>query len=200
MMRVEAHLIGGFPGAGKTTLLRALLSQRSPAEHWALLLNASGGIDTNSGITVHSINGGCACCSARAPFRAALVQLLRSARPHRLLIELSGAGDPAGILAVISEADIAPAITLRSTLCVVQPRHLANADIVANEIFRTQLHHADHVVLAAAPATQTADAMNALSRLGVGHAAVTLIDDAGPALLSAGAGNYSNDNSRRISS
>jgi G3E family GTPase len=202
MTRIAAHLIIGFPGAGKTTLLRALLAQRPRKERWALLLNAAGGIDNDDGdgVAVRHISGGCACCSARVAFRVALVQLLRTARPQRLWIELAGTGDPAGIHAVLGESSIERAVTLSSTLCVVQPRHLANADISGHDLFRSQLRHADHVILA--DEQDNAAARHTLATLAVPATAVALLNDAALHLLQAqhGASAHSNDNSRQIAS
>ncbi len=198
MTRVATHLITGFPGAGKTTLLRTLLSQRPRAEHWALLLNATGGIADADGISVRQIADGCACCSARVAFRTALVQLLRAARPQRLLIELSGTGDPAGVKTVLNEASIERAVGLRNTLCVVQPRHLSNSDITRHEIYRSQLHHADQVVLALDH--EDTDAREALARLGVHSDTVRLMQNIGLPLLEPAPTHHSNDNSRQMSS
>ena len=197
MTPVATHLIAGFPGAGKTTLLRALIARRPHAERWALLLNAAGGIADAECVSVRQISDGCACCSARVTFRTALVQLLRESRPQRLLIELAGTGDPAGVNTVLNEAAIARAVVLHSTLCVVQPRHLANADIRGHEIYRSQLCHADHVILAL---DQEDDfARDALANLGVRSTAVRMMNDADLTLLDP-ASAHSNDNSRQISS
>jgi G3E family GTPase len=198
MTRVATHLIAGFPGAGKTTLLRALLSQRPSEEHWALLLNAAGGVDNADGVSVRQITDGCACCSARVAFRTALVQLLRAARPQRLLIELSGTGDPAGAKTVLNEAAVERAVVLHGTLCVVQPRHLANTDITGHEIYRSQLRHADHVVVALEREDKAA--RDALISLGVRSAAVRLMKNAGLPLLEPAPADHSNDSSRQISS
>jgi G3E family GTPase len=199
MTPVDTHLMTGFPGAGKTTLLRALLAQRPPAERWALLLNASSTIEPAAGISMAQVTDGCACCSARVSFRVALVQLLRTAKPHRLLIELAGVGDPVGIFAVLSEASLTRAVLLRNTLCVVQPRHLANADITAHEIYLSQVRHADHIVVADTAADATA-VPAALAGLGLGETRFTVMSDASLGLLAARAGSYSNDSSRRMSS
>ena len=198
MTRVATHLITGFPGAGKTTLLRALLSHRPREAHWALLLNAAGGIDDADGVSVRQITDGCACCSARVAFRTALVQLLRAARPQRLLIELAGSGDPAGVKTVLNEAAIERAVVLHSTLCVVQPRHLANTAITSHEIYRSQLRHADHVVVALEH--EGTAAQDALAGLGVRPAAVLLMKNAGLPLLEPAPTHHSNDSSRQISS
>jgi G3E family GTPase len=200
MAPVDTHLITGFPGAGKSTLLRALLVQRPTSEHWALLLNASSRIEPASGISVAQVTDGCACCSARVSFRVALVQLLRSAKPQRLWIELAGVGDPAGVYAVLAEETLAREVVLRSTLCVVQPRHLANAGITAHDTYRAQLRHANRVVIAASPAGRDADAPETLAQLGVPEARVIHMHEARLAMLAPHGTDYSNDNSRRMSS
>ena len=46
-------------------------------------------------------------------------------------IPFAGAGDPAAIKQVLHEASFAGVVKLISTICVVQPRHLANADIAS---------------------------------------------------------------------
>lgn len=177
MSGTPTHLITGFPGAGKTSLLRTLLAFRPPQEHWALLLNGSSNVASADGITVHSIGNVCACCTGRASFRTAMVRLLRTARPQRLLIELAGTGDPAGVKVVLNEETMLRAVTLASTICVVQPRHLANADIAQHEIYTAQLQHADHVVLAE-------DDSTAREKLADLSAQVTLANNATLALLS----------------
>jgi G3E family GTPase len=193
MTPVTAHLITGFPGAGKSTLLRVLLAQRPHGEHWALLLNGNSRIDSAYGITVHQLGDACACCTGRVRFRTALVQLLRSARAQRLWIELAGTGDPAGVKLVLNEASISAAATLANTICVVQPRHLANADIAAHGIYAAQLNHADQFVLAQA---------DAATRAALAPRGKPVIEMHGATLnaLTSAAGAYSNDSSRRISS
>lgn len=194
MIATAAHVITGFPGAGKTALLRALLDQRPHGEHWALLLNGASSIDRAKGVTVHQLGNDCACCTGRVGFRTALVQLLRGARAHRLWIELAGAGDPAAIKQVLHEASFAGVVKLISTICVVQPRHLANADIAGHEIFAAQLKHADYFVLA----EDDALALNVLTPRGK---SMMLLQDATLGALSAPVTTaYSNDSSRRISS
>jgi G3E family GTPase len=127
------------------------------------------------------------------------VQLLRAADAQRLLIELAGAGDPAGVKTVLGEEAIARAVTLRSTLCVINPGDLADARTTAREIYLAQLRHADHFILAG-DASDCAEARIVLARLGVPGTAITLLQDAGPALLDGGRPVHSNDSSRRISS
>jgi G3E family GTPase len=200
MTRIATHLITGFSGAGKTTLVRALLAQRPSEEHWALLLNGSGGIAGSDGVSVMQLTDGCACCSARVSFRTALVQLLRAARPRRLLIELAGAGDPAGVKVVLNEAPIARVVELHNILCVVDPRQLADARIAAHESYAAQLKHADCIVLAQAnDGSDGVAARAAAARLEIPDAAITLMQDAGLSLLDIVPCAQSSDKSRRTS-
>ncbi len=49
-----------------------------------------------SGLVVRELAGGCLCCSLSGPLGVAIAQLVRTAKPDRLLIEPSGLGHPAG--------------------------------------------------------------------------------------------------------
>ncbi len=179
MDNIPLHLITGFPGAGKTALVRALLAQRPHAEHWALLLNATSTVPDTDGVTVHQLGNDCACCSGRVGFRTALVQLLRATRAQRVLVELPGSADPAGVTLVLREDAIVRAVTLVGTACVVHPRHWADATIAAHEIYLAQLQHATHVVLAESDATPQTTLVAWLSQ----GTPVTLLRDATPTLL-----------------
>ena len=50
---------------------------------------------------VRELAGGCMCCSLSGPLGAAIAQLVRNAKPDRLIIEPSGLGHPAGLLDVL---------------------------------------------------------------------------------------------------
>lgn len=114
------NLITGPLGAGKTSLIRQLLAQVPAGERWAVLINEFGqvGIDAASlaggpvppDLILREVPGGCLCCSAQLPMRQAIVELIRRARPDRLLIEPSGVSHPAGIVDVLRDPFLAPAV------------------------------------------------------------------------------------------
>lgn len=52
-------------------------------------------------VVVRELAGGCMCCSLSGPLGAAIAQLVRNAKPDRLIIEPSGLGHPAGLLDVL---------------------------------------------------------------------------------------------------
>jgi G3E family GTPase len=148
----RVNLITGFLGSGKTTTLRHLLACKPEGEQWAVLVNEFGeiGIDgallAESGAVLKEIPGGCMCCVNGLPMQVGLNMLLKQARPDRLLIEPTGLGHPKQILDMLSAAVYQPWIDLRATLCLLDPRQLADARVRENENFRDQLAAADIII------------------------------------------------------
>jgi G3E family GTPase len=151
---VPANLITGFLGAGKTTTILHLLAHRPRGERWAVLVNEFGelGIDgavlgEAGGVAVREIAGGCVCCTGNVPMRVALTQLLRVARPARLLVEPTGLGHPAGVFDTLAGDELARQVALETVICLVDPRQAADPGIAASDAFRDQLSLADVVVI-----------------------------------------------------
>ncbi|MTD26493.1 CobW family GTP-binding protein [Erwinia sorbitola] len=148
----RVNLITGFLGSGKTTTLRHLLAGKPAGENWAVLVNEFGeiGIDgallAESGAVLKEIPGGCMCCVNGLPMQVGLNMLLKQAKPDRLLIEPTGLGHPKQILDMLSAAVYQPWIDLRATLCLLDPRQLADRRVVENENFRDQLAAADIII------------------------------------------------------
>lgn len=148
----RVNLITGFLGSGKTTTLRHLLSCKPENEQWAVLVNEFGeiGIDgallAETGAILKEIPGGCMCCVNGLPMQVGLNMLLKQAKPDRLLIEPTGLGHPKQILNMLSATVYQPWIDLRATLCLLDPRQLADQRVVENENFRDQLAAADIIV------------------------------------------------------
>ena len=59
-------------------------------------------------MVVKELAGGCLCCALSGPLGASVAQLVRKAKPDRLLIEPSGLGHPAGDLHGTPGKDINP--------------------------------------------------------------------------------------------
>lgn len=152
---IPTNIITGFLGTGKTTTILQLLKKKPAGERWAVLVNEFGevGIDgrllsKNAGddIFVHEVPGGCMCCANGLPVQIALNRLLRKARPQRLLIEPTGLGHPAEIIALLHSDLYRDALDLRATLTLVDARYLAHDKYRDSTTFQQQLQVADVIV------------------------------------------------------
>lgn len=133
LSQIPTHLIAGPLGAGKTSLIRHLLAQKPATECWAVLINEFGqiGLDAallkrgEDGIALAEVAGGCVCCVNGAPFQVGLGRLLRQARPDRLLIEPSGLGHPAQLLAQLRQPPWRGVLAVQPALLVLDAAALA---------------------------------------------------------------------------
>lgn len=157
IVAVPTNVITGFLGAGKTTAILGLLAQKPATQRWAVLVNEFGeiGIDgglltgqvrEDRGVHVREVPGGCMCCAAGLPMQIALNQLLRRARPHRLLIEPTGLGHPLEVLQALSADHYQDVLELQKTVTLVDARQLSDQRYVSHPTFRQQLEIADVVV------------------------------------------------------
>lgn len=151
---VPVHIVSGFLGSGKSTLIRALLANKPPREHWAILVNEFGQVgidqtmfDPSDDVTIKGLPGGCLCCQLAFVLQAGLVNLLHRAKPDRLIIEPSGLGHPAGLLDVLRGEAFHGALEIRDVIVLLDPRRLDDARAREHETFRDQLQLADGVVL-----------------------------------------------------
>lgn len=154
---VPTNIITGFLGVGKTSAILHLLRNKPSDERWAVLVNEFGeiGIDgsllqgqhcEDSGIFIREVPGGCMCCAAGLPMQIALNQLLKRARPDRLLIEPTGLGHPKEVLQVLSSAYYRDVLSLRKTLTLVDARKLTDPRYSGHETFNQQIAVADVVI------------------------------------------------------
>jgi G3E family GTPase len=103
--RIPLTVIGGYLGAGKTTLLNRLL-HNTEGRRLAVMVNDFGAIDIDSelvqrreGDTI-SLTNGCICCGLGGEFMFELAGLRdRDDPPEHVIVEASGIGDAANILA-----------------------------------------------------------------------------------------------------
>lgn len=134
LSQIPTHLIAGPLGAGKTSLIRHLLAQKPAAERWAVLINEFGqiGLDAalleqgDDGVALAEVAGGCLCCVNGVPFQVGLGRLLRQARPDRLLIEPSGLGHPAQLLAQLRQPPWLGVLAVQPALMVLDAAALAS--------------------------------------------------------------------------
>jgi G3E family GTPase len=152
---VPTTLFTGFFGVGKTTAIRSVLSRKPESENWAILVNEFGEVpidqaafqqEGNNTVTIREIPGGCMCCVMNVPMRVAITEILRRAKPHRLLIEPTGIGHPAGILDELRMPDFDGIVDVGAVICFVDPRFVGDPRIENVEIFRDQVHLADVLI------------------------------------------------------
>lgn len=133
LQNIPTHVIAGPLGAGKTSLIKHLLAQRPANERWAVLINEFGqiGLDaalltqTDDGIALGEVAGGCLCCVNGAPFQVGLGRLLRKAKPDRLFIEPSGLGHPVQVLKQLREAPWQDVLAVQPCVLVLDAQALA---------------------------------------------------------------------------
>jgi len=147
MARIPVNIIGGFLGAGKTTAIIHLLKNKPENEKWAVIVNELGDVSIDGfllraedkEITVKDISGGCMCCVGKVMFDAALAQMAVKIKPHRILVEPSGAGHMKDLIKTLSSRTFSPYVAMRAPLCLIDPQviydhHLAGSDIFIEQI------------------------------------------------------------------
>ncbi len=151
---IPTTIVTGFLGVGKTTALNYLISQKPSDEVWAIVVNEFGqiGIDqtaitTDNGIQVKELTGGCVCCALGPALSINLAQLIRKAKPQRVIIEPTGLGHPAGIMDILQSQSFQKVLDVQNVICLVDPRVVDQPDILNHPTFMDQLNLADTLIL-----------------------------------------------------
>jgi G3E family GTPase len=102
---VPLTIITGFLGSGKTTLINHMLADIQGKEKLAIVKNEIGDVSVDSeiirgkNIIMKELLNGCVCCTLIGELEESLKELVETVKPDRIIIETSGAANPA-ILAV----------------------------------------------------------------------------------------------------
>jgi G3E family GTPase len=145
-----------------------LLKQKPVNENWAVLVNEFGeiGVDrgliegqsgTRSDVIVAEVPGGCMCCAAGLPMQMALSQLFFIGEPDRLIIEPTGLGHPAEIVAVLASDAYQEQVELQTTIALVDPRSASQAQHFDHPSFIQQIAVADLILANKSDLASTAD-------------------------------------------
>ncbi|MGH1438720.1 MAG: CobW family GTP-binding protein [Cellvibrionaceae bacterium] len=154
---IPTTIITGFLGAGKSTAILHLLNNKPNHERWAVLVNEFGeiGVDGSvfegqhaqeQGVFIREVPGGCMCCAAGLPMQVALNQLLKMAKPERLLIEPTGLGHPKEVLQTLTTGSYRQVISLQKIVTLVDARKLSDSRYTEHHTFNEQIAIADIVV------------------------------------------------------
>lgn len=158
--KIPTNIITGFLGVGKTTLIQHLLKHKPENEVWGILVNEFGqvGIDGSmldahlskegiaSGVVIKEVPGGCLCCVAGLPMKMGLNMLISKSKPDRILIEPTGLGHLQQVIDDLTGEFYCDVLALNATVCIINPRHLADEKYTTNQYFQDQLSLADVVV------------------------------------------------------
>ena len=152
-MKIPVNIITGFLGVGKTTAIKHILEKKPKNERWAVIINEFGAvsidhtaINQQDGLTIKEVAGGCICCTANVPMQVTLTSILRNQKPDRILIEPTGMGHPANILDLLQNKYLKDILEIRATICLVDPRRWADANVRSHETFQDQINLADVLV------------------------------------------------------
>jgi G3E family GTPase len=164
---IKCQLIGGQLNSGKTSAILSLFATKPKDEVWAVLVNEAGAVgidqallsgpktsngdgDTNptGGIKIKMLGGGCLCCTLSSVTSASLVQLVRSSKPDRLIIEPSGLAHPKALLEMLTGPHLASALDLQPIICLVDLSTFNPAGNFADEdvSFMAQVNLADVLI------------------------------------------------------
>jgi G3E family GTPase len=157
---VPILLVTGFLGAGKTTVVNHVLAN-ADGRRIAAVVNDFGAINIDAELIVGASDGvislanGCICCSLEGDLLRTLAIILRRVpRPEAIVIETSGAADPADIVRNLMDPVIWREAPLETVLCVVDA---SGADTLDDALLRSQVRAADVVALSKADLADAAD-------------------------------------------
>lgn len=149
---IATNILTGFLGVGKTTAVRHLLKHRPRDERWAVLVNEFGeiGVDgallDDEGVAVTEVPGGCVCCVSSQAFTVGLNRLIRKQPPDRILIEPTGLGHPAQIIATLTSGFYQDVLDVRATVTLLDARQLASPRHREHPTWQDQIHLADALI------------------------------------------------------
>ena len=148
----KIDIFSGFLGAGKTTLIKKLIAEAYAGERLVLIENEFGeiGIDggflAEAGINVTEMNSGCICCSLVGDFGKALVEVLDTYHPDRILIEPSGVGKLSDVIRAVRNVG-EDRLELTGFVTVVDAKKCRMYMKNFGEFFNDQVAHAGTIVL-----------------------------------------------------
>lgn len=148
----KIDIFSGFLGAGKTTLIKKLVKEAFCGEQIVIIENEFGeiGIDggflKDAGVNITEMNSGCICCSLVGDFSKALLQVVETYSPQRIIIEPSGVGKLSDVIKAVKEANIENAV-LNSFTTVVDTQKAKVYMKNFGEFYNNQIENANCIVL-----------------------------------------------------
>lgn len=125
VQKTKVFLIAGFLGSGKTTLLKRILSWQKNLSDTVVLVNEFGEVGIDGALldggesNVVELTSGCICCTLTADLLRCLSEIQEKFKPRRILIESSGVADPAAVISVLAESNLAVSMELEKIVTVL---------------------------------------------------------------------------------
>lgn len=151
--KVSVQIITGFLGTGKTSYILHLLENKPKNARWAVLTNEVGNacypIDAlqEKGVFIKEIYGGCLCCSAGLVFKTSLNRMLKEIKPEFILIEPAGYGHLNNIISLLAGSHYKDILTMKTTVCMVHSRQLADIKYSENKGYQDLIKRADSLLM-----------------------------------------------------
>jgi len=111
MSRIPTTIVTGFLGSGKTTVIGHLIDYlQAGGQQVVYVKNEVGDTDIDGqimaskgdGVVARELLNGCICCTLVGPFISSINETVASFEPDRIIIEASGAADPAALAMMVS--------------------------------------------------------------------------------------------------
>jgi G3E family GTPase len=160
---MQLVMVTGFLGSGKTSLIIKLAdSARTAGRSVAIIVNEVGeiGIDDKVlrqlDLDVWELTNGCICCSLAGDLIETLHKLDASYRPDLVIVEASGAADPASILAALPYYR-GRALQSARWITVLDPYRLPMLLEVMTPLVTSGIKQADQLVISRADVASSAE-------------------------------------------
>jgi G3E family GTPase len=146
-------IVFGFLGAGKTTFITRILKAWGAKEKTVVLVNEFGevGIDGQllaaAGGNVVEMPSGCICCTLQTDFRSQLLEISRTLRPERVIIEPTGVATIAQVRSIIEAQLFEKTIRKINNILIADATGFKALYKVNRHFVESQVQHADVVLL-----------------------------------------------------
>lgn len=121
--KVPTTVFTGFLGSGKTTIITHLIDELQKSGQQVVYIkneigneNIDAQLLQGKNIQTRELLNGCICCTLVGPFIHSIDEIIETIQPTRIIIEASGAADPAALAMMI---DSHPRLTRDGVLAVI---------------------------------------------------------------------------------
>ncbi|MFA6940882.1 MAG: GTP-binding protein [Clostridiaceae bacterium] len=155
-MSTKIDIISGFLGSGKTTLIKKLITENLKGEKAAIIENEFGEIAIDGSIlretsmNIKEIKSGCICCSLVGDFKKAIIDILNTYSPDRIIIEPSGVAKLSDVIKSCRNLEKEYDIKINAVITIVDA---LNAEMYLNnfgEFYKDQIEHANTIIISKA--------------------------------------------------